>query len=205
MSVPASLSGFTPATRKIAAETVLWRIHSTAGLFPTAWDELRHYGPLPGARWDHHPEPAGEYPQLGIAYLGFDPLTCLAEVFQDERSINTRDGQYLTGIRLHRKLTLLDLSTDWFLRIGGTSGSVIGSGHDAKETSRSWARLLYSTWPAFDGMVAPSAIVPGREIVAIWKGSAFPESPSLSERLDSPIILNDISNLAETIGYAAEF
>ena len=70
----------------IPSGSVLVRVHPLGGARPTAWDELRAFGPTK-ARFDHQPAPRRNHPTRRIAYLTTGPdafVTALAEWFQDD-------------------------------------------------------------------------------------------------------------------------
>lgn len=194
-----SVSGITPFVRIVPADNVLWRIHSTRGPHPMLWNGLRTFGPLATARWDPHPEPAADYAPLGAAYLGFDVLTCLAEVYQAGRFVDVETNvPYLSAWQPRRALKVLDLSTEWFVSLGGTSATALGP---TTETRR-WARFLKAAWPDVDGLLSASAVVPGREVLVLWTADVFPASPVISEPLDNPALSKDLHALARRLGFS---
>lgn len=182
-----------------AAGSILWRIGPTASSHVTPWNRLRTWGPLRQARWDPHPRPAGDKAPLGVAYLGEDVLTCLAEVFQERRMVDVDTAApYVTAFAAARDLKLADLTGTWLTRAGGSSAVAL---HERKERTRAWARAIHQAWPELDGIIAPSAIVGGRRVVVVWSDRVFPVSPELSEPLNSPAIVKEISSAAARIGY----
>lgn len=186
-----------PSYRVIPKGTELWRIHAAGGGYPMPWNGLRTFGPIASARWDPHPEPAANYAPLGVAYLGFDVLTCVAEVFQEGRFIDVHLGNpYVTAFQLDQELTLLDLTDIWFLRIGGTAAGALGP----KAETRAWARELHRVFPDASGLVSASAVVPGHEVIVLWE-DRFPQETIFASSLDSPAIVLDIATLADRIGY----
>ena len=96
---------------------VLWRVHRTVGLHVLPWNLFRTYGPLTSMRWDPHP---GEHPAAGtggVLYAAGDIATCLAEVYQTTRLVDTGSGApALTAWTPLRALRLLDLTGTWALR-----------------------------------------------------------------------------------------
>ncbi|TFH55753.1 RES family NAD+ phosphorylase [Glutamicibacter arilaitensis] len=192
-----SLRDVAPSYRAIPKGTVLWRIHAAGGDYPMPWNGLRTFGPISSARWDPHPEPAANYAPLGVAYLGIDVLTCLAEVFQGGRFIDVHLGNpYITAFQLDQELKLLDLTDIWFLRIGGTAAEVLGP----KAETRAWARALHREFPEASGLVSASAVVPGHEVIVLWE-DRFPQATSFASSLDNPAIALDVAALADSIGY----
>lgn len=193
-----ALAKVDPPVRYIPAGTRFWRIHATSGTYPMAWDGLRTYGPMSNARWNPHPEPISEHAPLGAAYLGFDLLTFLAEVFQDGRFVDVENNRpYICVFETNAETMLLDLSTEWLGKIGGTSAMALGP----KTITRQWARAFHTQWPNLDGIITGSAVVPSREIVSIWNTKTFPPSPVLAEALNSPALSSDITAIAASLGF----
>ncbi|MFB0835695.1 RES family NAD+ phosphorylase [Arthrobacter halodurans] len=184
--------------RVLAAGTVLWRIHATAPSYPMPWNGLRTFGPLPGARWDPHPEPAGDHSPLGAAYFGFDLLTCIAEVYQDSRFIDVETGSpYATAVETPRDAALLDLTDHWFLRAGAKAAL---AGTERKSDTRAWARAIHEAWPDLDGLVARSSPV-GRDVAVFWTPGAFPPVPAFSVPLSHPAISGAVAAAAELLDF----
>ncbi|PYI66546.1 hypothetical protein CVV68_13315 [Arthrobacter livingstonensis] len=197
-SIAVLRSGGQCDTRTIPSGTVLWRVHLTRAPHPTPWNSLRTWGPVPGVRWEPHPLPLSDHAPLGVAYLGFDVPTCLAEVFQDTRFIDTsRNVPYATAISLPRDLLLADLETPWLLRTGASARIVSGS----KDRTSAWAAPIHEAWPELDGLVARSAVIGGRDVVSLWTDGAFPVAPESSLPLNHPGLVARISAAAKLIGY----
>ena len=48
----------------VTTDTVLWRVHRSAGGHVVGWNELRHYGPVAACRFDpHEPPPRPAQPE----------------------------------------------------------------------------------------------------------------------------------------------
>jgi hypothetical protein len=194
----ASLRALGCETLTLPAASVLWRIHFTASAHVVPWNRLRTWGPVPGFRWEPHPLPPGDYAPLGAAYLGEDVLTCLAEVFQLTRFVDIdRDDPYVTAFSMTRDLVLADLTGPWLLKAGGSAQVAL----QGKERTRAWARAIHEAWPDLDGVIAPSAMVGGHQVVAVWTADAIPPTPEFSVPLNSPGILADIVAATARIGY----
>jgi hypothetical protein len=184
--------------RVLDAGTVLWRIHATASAHPMAWNALRTFGPLPGARWDPHPEPAADHSPLGAAYFGRDLPTCIAEVYQDTRFVDVDAGApYATAIETASDTVLLDLTDVWLVR-AGAKAALAWSGE--KALTRAWARAIHEAWPDLGGVVAPSAVA-GRDVVVLWTAQPFPPTPSFSVPLNQPGIATRIAAAAELLNF----
>ena len=180
----------------------LWRIHFTGGRYPQAWNGLRTWGPLDSARWDAHPLPEGEHPDHGAAYLAFDVVTCLAEVFQATWFVDVHAGApYVTLCEFSRPLSLLDVSGDWLLKAGARSSVALGK----KSRTRAWARAIRQAWPEVDGVLARSAVAGAHDCVTLWgpAGTAFSGAPLLSNPLSSPAIAPNIKAAAESINFSS--
>ncbi|MCL2781018.1 MAG: RES family NAD+ phosphorylase [Actinomycetia bacterium] len=184
-------------TVALAGHTVLWRVHRTVGAHVVAWNQLRFWGPSE-ARFDPQCPPP-RFQASGVAYTALDLPTCLAEVFQDRRVINTtRAAPYLTAWRPTRSLQLLDLTGDWPIR-NGASHAINTGPH---RVCRAWARAIHSAWDDLDGLWHVSAMT-GRPEVTLFAHAAttFPDRPLFSRPLADPGTRGWIVAAAETIGY----
>lgn len=181
----------------------LWRIHRTHGPQPSGWDSFRTYGPIDGMRWDPHPEPQGEYPQHGVLYAACDLPTALAEVFQEQRRIDTVTGRpYATSWTPTRDLTLLDLTAGWPLRAGAAHALLSAP----RSTCRAWARAITehpdTTGQAIDGLWVQSTLTgTAMPVLAPPAATTFPIRPAFSRSLDDAVVLTAISIASTQIGY----
>ncbi len=92
---PEALRRIPPEIRLLPADSELWRVYFREGNHPGAWNRFRGYGPLPNARFDHHEEPPGVQDRK-VLYAASGPRavpTCIAEVFQKRRVVNTRRNE----------------------------------------------------------------------------------------------------------------
>ncbi len=182
----------------LASHTVLWRAHRCAGEHVVPWHQLRYWGPT-GARFDPQPPPPGPS-ERGVGYTALDVATCLAEVFQQTRVIDTsRGAPYLTAWRPTRPLHLLDLTGGWPIRNGASH--VMNTG--PHELCRAWARAVVTRWPELDGLWHVSAMT-GRPEVTLFTAAAatFPHRPLFSRPLADPGTRGWIAAAADLIGYA---
>jgi hypothetical protein len=187
-------------TRSLPRDTVLWRIHQTSSTHALPWNRVRTWEPIPTARWDPHPLPAGEHAPLGAAYLGRDVPTCLAEVFQLTRFVDVDAGApYVTAFRSRTDVELADLTGEWLLKAGGSAQLVF----QQKDRTQAWAHAIHAAWPHLGGLVAPSAVFGGHEVVSVWSTAMFPPTPELSVPLNSPAVLSDIAVAAKQIGFGS--
>lgn len=172
-------------------DDALWRIHTTAGAHPTAWDGLRRYGPLRAFRWEPHPPPRRLHTTPGVSYTATDPTTCFGEVFQPDRAVTLTADRALTGWLPSRPLELLDLTASGWLLRHGASASLPQARRD---TCRSWAHEIWEQLGSrIDGLWVASTMT-GTPMVVLFPGatSAFPVAPAFSRPLDH----SDVATLA---------
>lgn len=181
-------------------DKALWRIHKTRGPYPTAWDDYRNYGPLRGMRWDPHPVgPPKDHPAYAVLYAAYDLHTCLAEVFQAGRRIDTRRAApYATAWFPARPLRLLDLTGDWPMRMGGAHALLSAP----KSTCRNWAHEIATarqnaTLP-LDGILARSTVT-GRDMPVLFAPSraALTAAPAFTSSLDGPKMFTLVDTFAD--------
>lgn len=183
-----------------ATDQALWRIHTTRGPYPTAWDDYRNYGPLRGMRWDPHPVGLPkDHPAYAVLYAAYDLHTCLAEVFQAGRRIDTRRAApYATAWFPARPLRLLDLTGDWPMRMGGAHALLSAP----KSTCRNWAHEIATarqnaTLP-LDGILARSTVT-GRDMPVLFAPSraALTAAPAFTSPLDGPKMFTLVDTFAD--------
>ncbi len=175
----ADLNTHSPDLHQLSTTRVLWRIHNTTGAHVTAWNALRHYGPIASCRFDPHDPPPRQHPTIGVSYLADSVPTALAERFQQTRIINTRRGApYLTAFTMTRPLQLLDLAHGWPLTAGAAA------------------------WPDLDGLLSQSAMT-GSPCITLFSPTtnALPVTPLFSEPLDHPGLAQPLAHAAQSIGY----
>lgn len=179
---------------------MLWRVHRTVGLHVLPWNQFRTYGPLTSMRWDPHP---GEHPAAGtggVLYAAGDIATCLAEVYQTTRLVDTGSGApALTAWTPLRALRLLDLTGAWALR--NTASAALTAA--PRVVCRRWARAIHTTWPDLDGLYVTSTMT-GRPNVVLWQPAAdsTPALPAFSRSLATPLVWSIAHVAATKIGYA---
>lgn len=179
----------------------LWRLHAPAGAYPLRWDELRSFGPLPGARFDPWlPPPRSREADpvtAGVGYFALDIPSCLAEVFQNRRLIDREGGVQLTAFTPTRHLHLLDLRGDWPIAIGASH--LINSGH--RDRCRAWAHAVRCVHPHHDGFVYTG--MAGRDCIVLYAPPLdyFPTLPGFTKPLADPALDPYIAAAAEQIGY----
>jgi hypothetical protein len=140
----ADLARVPPELRSLAGGTTLWRAYKRGGRHPVLWNTFRTFGPLRAARFDHHLYGLDGAPcsqtERGIYYAASEIATCLAELFQDTRTIS-RDSEEvsLVGFELKADLTLLDLTGVWPTQAGASMALCSGP----RSRSRSWSSAIY--------------------------------------------------------------
>lgn len=201
--------------RETRPGSTLARIFRAGGAHAAEWCAFREFGPL-DARYDPHPEPAGEHPGHGVMYTVLadqrpspeagSPLdsafaACLLEVFQQHRIIRRRAGSpTLAVFETVRPLRLLDLSdSDWIAVAGGNAAIASGD----RERSRAWARAIRAAYPDLDGVLAASSVVPSARVAALWQPAedALPRHPLALLELDRDELTGVIDAIAERYGY----
>lgn len=161
----------------LPAGTPLRRVYCQGPPHGRQWQAFRCYGPLPGARFDHHEGPPRAQTR-GILYGAPETATCLAEVFQQTRTINrSRRSPFLVVFELTRDVTLLDLCGEWPTRAGASQ--VINSG--PRDRARAWSASVYDAYPVIEGLLYRSSMRGGARAVALYDRAqdALPSHPSL--------------------------
>lgn len=189
--------------------TLLWRIYRREGrpgeTLRRSWDAFRNYGPLRSARFDHHEEPppgeepreseraimyaaVGEHERSGAVAGGEAILTCVAEVFQQTRLVDTSAGApWLVAFEIEGDLPLLDLTGGWPTRAGASMQ--ISSG--PRPRARRWSRDAYEAYQEIAGLYYPSSMYANQPAAALYERAAplLPRSPSFHAPLSDPGLL----------------
>ena len=200
---PAGLRRTPPEIVVLRAGAELWRVYFRGGHYPSTWDTFRRFGPTAGGRFDHHDEPPGEQDRkILYAATGADSIaTCLAEVFQERRSVNLRrDEPWLACFALAEAVPLLDLTGKWPTRAGASMA--LNSG--PRPRTRRWSRAIYEAYPGVQGLLYASSMNAGRSAVALYErvGDALPVRPALNEPLSHPVLLPALRRVAADLGYS---
>ena len=194
----ADLRKIAPIVRRVPRGTVLWRVYFRGGAHPSAWSAFRVFGPT-GSRFDHH-EPPPRVQARGILYAARSPLTCLAEVFQETRTIDTRLMQpWLAGFALTRSVTLLDLRGAWPTRAGASMAINSGS----RSRARRWSRAIYDAHPATQGLWYASSMYGNQPAVALYERArgAISSGPLFNRALSDPAVSHVVQAAANAVGY----
>ncbi|MGI8854168.1 MAG: RES family NAD+ phosphorylase [Thermomicrobiales bacterium] len=177
---------------------LLWRVYARNGNHPTTWDAFRYYGPTT-SRFDPHLAPAR--PQArGIMYVAENGTTCLAEVFQDARTINrTRSQPWLVGFRTRRAITLLDMRGNWPTQAGGSQAICTGD----RRRARRWSQAIYDAYPAIEGIIYPSKMHGGNISLAFYERAAtvLPSIPDFNRALADDEVSAMLKNAASVLNY----
>lgn len=192
-----------PETTVLPAVAELWRVYFRGGRYPATWDTFRSFGPSASGRFDHQDEPPGEQERKVLyAATGADPVaTCLAEVFQERRSVNLRrEEPWLACFSLAADVPLLDLTGRWPTRAGASMA--INSG--PRPRTRRWSRAIYAAYPEIQGLLYASSMNAGRPAVALYEraGDALPARPVFNEPLSHPVLLPALRRVAAGLGYS---
>jgi hypothetical protein len=200
---PAELALVPPRLKTLAAGELLWRVYKRAGRHPVAWNTFRAFGPLPTARFDHHlagSDGAAHAQRRRIYYAAAEIATCLAELFQDTRTID-RAGEEATlvGFELAREVALLDLTGVWPTRAGASMALSSGP----RSRTRPWSRAIYEAYRDVQGLYYPSSMHAHRPAVALYEraATALPRTPLLHRPLSDPALLADLDRIAGDLGY----
>lgn len=187
----------------LPADTGLSRIHDTGGHHPSAWNELRCWGPHPNFRFDPHPDgsPMVHPSTFGVAYLALDVATAFAEVFQEKRIIAPTPSQTLTVFPTQIELRLLDLTDTWPGRVGAAHAI---NGSENKAATRAWARAFHLTYVDAHGLLYQSSMT-GRRAIALFDNATqdgvFPRDPSYTRPLRDRAARGVLLAAAAEIGY----
>jgi hypothetical protein len=176
----------------------LWRIYLRGGRHAAPWNHFRTYGPV-DARFDHH-DPPPRVQRQGILYAAEQIRTCLAEVFQRRRHIDTRFGEpWLVGFALAAPVRLLNLTGSWPTRAGASMA--INSG--PRPRARRWSRAVYAAYGSAQGLYYASSMDANAPAVALYERarSALPARPFFHRALADPLLLPALAGVADDLGY----
>lgn len=182
----------------LSAGAKLWRVYFRGGPHPTTWNNFRKYGPT-NARFDHHTHPKSVQ-QRAIIYLAEDGPTCIAEVFQDTRTIDRwRNDPCIVRFETMRDVQLLNLTNLWPTKAGASMA--INSGSKAK--ARKWSKAIYSAFPNVEGLFYSSAMHANQPAVAFYDRAktAIPVTPAFNRALADPGMITVLSNAAVKLNY----
>jgi hypothetical protein len=197
------LAKIQPAEKELTAGTLLWRVYRRGGPHPSLWQTFRHFGPL-NSRFDHQENDAKGRPYLqprGIYYAAQDLVTCLAEVFQDTRTIHRSAGDqpWIVGFELEKAVRLLDLTGSWPTRAGTSMALNTGS----RPRARRWSRVIYDAYPFLDGLWSASSMHANQPMATFYERArkALPQHPLVHRPLNDPALLVGLDRAAIELGY----
>jgi hypothetical protein len=179
---------------------VLWRVYRAGGRHPVVWSRFRSFGPLATARFDHHPPPALEDPDLAILYAALDVTGAVAEAFQVSRTIDrSRQEPWLVGVETVRVIAALDLAGTWPTRAGASQAIATGR----REIARGWSRAIHATFPEIEALLYRSSMAGGSRNVALYEraADAIPAHPIVHVPLTHPGLDVPVRRLADRLGY----
>jgi hypothetical protein len=226
---PARLPSLEPGDiRAVPAGTRVCRIYTRIGRHPTRPDQLRAYGSVPTARFDHHPPPprvhrhavAGYYgvvslddakldptrpvdlePEAGVA-IASPVVTAVAETFQADRIVVLSDRLALAICTLSRPYEVLDLGSAWATRAGAGNHPSTG----AHAVTRRWAQAIRAGYPEIDGVYWHSSVHPPGRVLMLNERAAdrqgiVPMRLVYDEPLDGPFTRLLLAEVRTMIGY----
>lgn len=169
------------------------------------WNELRHYGPVAGNRFDPQQDPTAQRQPEGIQYVGASALVALSERYQATQLIPVHDpAAMLVGWTPIRPMQLLDFRFDF----GTVNGASAAFNSADKRVTRQWARAAHLRWPEMDGIVYPAKKA-GFPSIALFTHAAtdpvWPDDPSYSRSLADPAARPLIDGIATKLRWGLDF
>lgn len=192
-----------PSLISLPAGTSLNRIYRRGGDHPTLWDDFRYHGPT-AARFDHQERDAKGRAQeqtRGIIYFAADVPTSLAEVFQEDRTVDRFDSQpWLVSIKLANDVSLLNLTDTFCVQAGGSMKLVSGPSIYAQN----WSRAFFERYEDIHGLYYPSSLT-NRPAIALYErargANPFPDTPRFHRALSDALLIEPLRNACKEIGY----
>ena len=178
---------------------LLWKIYAQDPARQVEWYSFRYYGPVNKSRFDHHLLPP-YLQRRGIYYAAQNAITCVAEVFQEGRTIDTTNPNiWLVGFEITRELRLLDLSGTW--PTAAQASMAIGTG--PRSRARRWSQAIYEAYPDVEGLLYCSSMHANKPAVALYERAenAIPAQPYYHNRLSDPLLRVALENAADDLGY----
>lgn len=213
--------------RAVPSGTRVCRIYTRIGAHPTRPDQLRAYGPVPTARFDHHAPPPRLQQDVAAGYygvvsldgavldatrpVGLDPeagvaidspvVTAVAETFQVNRTVVLSDRQALAIGTLLQPYQVLDLGSAWATRAG--AGNHLSTG--PHPVTRRWAQAIRAGYPQLDGVYWHSSVHPPGRVLMLNERAAdrqgiVPMRLVYDEPLDGPFTRLLLAEVRTIIG-----
>lgn len=186
------------------AGTRMWRLYFYGGEHPSLWNLFRSFGPVKTARFDHHMAPARDQDR-GIMYGAPESreamITCVAEVFQDTRTIDAnRNSPWIASLRTTEEIRLLDVTSAWTTRAGGNQAICSGD----RGVAREWSRAIYARYLDIDGIAYVSSTYgPGRAAALFERaGTKLAGRPAVNRPLNDPGLRDFLRRTAHKLNYA---
>ena len=182
----------------------VWRVHANEPGRP-AWNELRHWGPAPGTRFDPQEPPSAAGQPEGVQYVGASALIALTEAFQSTRAIPVHDDSlWLFGWEPARPMRLLDVRYTF----GAANGTNAAFSTADKSVVRQWARAAHLRWTDMDGIVYNSKVVGGSSI-ALFSHAAvepvWPANPTYARALSDPAARPLLQKVADRVRWGLDY
>lgn len=135
-----------------------------------------------------------------MLYTAADVATCIAEVFQETRTIDRRRRDpWLVGFELRRSVTLLDLSGAWPTRVGASMA--INSG--PRSRARRWSQRIYESYPHIEGLSYASTMNANRPALMLYERAtdSLPVRPVFHRALADAAMTAALVRAAAALNY----
>jgi hypothetical protein len=184
---------------RVVPTDLLWRVYRVGGRHATTWRGFRTFGPTRTARFDHHPNPPGNHTGYGVLYAALDAKTAVAEAFGDRRVIDRQaERPYLSAFRVHVPVQVLDLTSDWLTRAGGSQSIASGP----RPSSQAWSRAIHAELDVA-GLRYASSMRGGGTNIALYERAeaALEPLPEVNLPLDHRALHASLLRWARDLGY----
>jgi len=135
-----------------------------------------------------------------ILYAATEIATCLAEFFQDTRTVSREaEEPCLVGFQLRLGIVLLDLTGVWPTQAGASMA--INSG--PRSRSRLWSQAAYEAYPEVQGFYYASSMHANKPAFALFERArpALAPTPIFNRPLSDPALLGDLDRTAQILRY----
>ena len=198
------LSDTEPDIRLVQPGERWFRIYYRGGAFPTWWNEMRYFGPT-HSRFDHHVRDENKKPQKqnrGIVYCACNVQTCVAEVFQNGRTVDLEHKQpSLSAFEFRQTLNLLDLSSVFPLKVRTTPKFMTGT----RSHARNWSQGFYDIDESIDGLYYLSSKT-NKPALALYERAfnshTFDAKLVFNRSLNDDLLREALEHVCDEIGYS---